>query len=63
MGVLQEADMEKTFRQLEIDALTLITILCEIEEASGVPIELENLDTEWIDTPRKLENYLLLINR
>lgn len=63
VGVLQEADMEKTFRQLEIDSLTLITILCEIEEASGVPIELENLDTEWIDTPRKLENYLLLINR
>lgn len=63
VGVLREADMHKTFRQLDIDSLTLITILCEIEQASGVPIELENLDTEWIDTPKKLENYILLVSR
>lgn len=63
VGVLREADMSKTFRQLDIDSLTLITILCEIEEASGVPIELENLDTEWINTPEKLENYILLVSR
>lgn len=63
VGVLKEADMKKTFRQLDVDSLTLITILCEIEEASGVPIELENLDTEWVDTPEKLENYILTVSR
>lgn len=63
VGILQEANMDMTFHELDIDSLTLITILCEIEETSGVFIELENLDTEWIDTPRKLENYILLLNR
>ena len=57
-GVLKDSDKKKNFSELDIDSLTFITILCEIESCSEIKIDLEDVDTSWIDTPEKLENYV-----
>ena len=53
-GILNEAKKKQDFSELGIDSLTLISILCEIEEASGVGIQLEKLDRSWMKTPELL---------
>lgn len=53
-GALDEAKKKQDFSELGIDSLTLISILCEIEEVSGISIQLEKLDRSWMKTPEQL---------
>lgn len=57
-GTLSEEQYQNNFSDLGIDSLTLIAILCKIEEYSGMEIPLENLDLRWIDTPERLAQCL-----
>ena len=53
-GPLKKTDFDKNFADLGIDSLSLITIICEVEELSKIHIQLEKLNVAWMISPKKM---------
>lgn len=54
---LTENDFTLPFNYVGLDSLTIVVLLCEIEDHFGCDVTLENIDFGYVDTLEKLENY------
>lgn len=46
------------FNAFGIDSLEMVCFLCEIEDALGINLNMENISLVEYNTPRKIEQYI-----
>lgn len=53
-----DEDFAMPFDAFGIDSLEMVCFLCEIEDALGINLHMENISPVEYNTPRKIEQYI-----
>ena len=55
---LSDDELVMPFDKLGIDSLEIVCFLCEIEDALGINLQMENINPIECNTPEKIEQYV-----
>lgn len=55
---LSDDELAMPFVSLGIDSLEIVCFLCEIEDALGINLQMENINPIECNTPEKIEQYV-----